>query len=189
MHLMWLRLLSILRRYFCCCWCIVFCYFNHIFIFNTMKIPAAFKTVVITQVLKREMTQKLLDNYWVITVASIFGSCLNMLCLINSILPSLSCSLDLLKDSLQQWWVFSSARQRQNLCYTWWSKCVWWSSPFHSINWFSLTLMVIRDLYQNISLKVKLLDGISDIFYINQDVRQERIPSIYTGFYKVNDIN
>ena len=46
--------------------------------------------------------------------------------------------------------------------------------------------MVIRDLYQNISLKVKLLDGISDIFYINQDVRQERIPSIYTGFYKVN---
>ena len=33
--------------------------------------------------------------------------------------------------------------------------------------------MVIWDLYQNISLKVKLLDGISDIFYINQEDKNE----------------
>ena len=48
----------------------------------------------------------------------------------------------------------------------------------HDTSW-----LVIRDLYSDISSRVKLLDGLSDSFPINQGVGQGRILS--TGFYKV----
>ena len=167
-------------------------------ILDTKTIPPVFKTGVITPVLKKGKDPKLLENYRGITVTAIFGklfeyALLHKLSIAQSELQfgfteGLSPSMAALLiseakaesqvnkthvyvatlDSMKAFDVVHHAILLDKLTQT----------NIHDTSW-----LVIRDLYQQISAKVKLLGGLSDSFPIGQGVRQGAILS--TSLYKV----
>lgn len=167
-------------------------------ILATKNIPSAFKTGLITPVPKKGKDPKLLENYRGITVTAIFGklfeySLLEKLELAQSDLQfgfteGLSPAMASLLvseakaesydkgshlfiatlDSMKAFDVVHHAILLDKL----------FQENIHDTSW-----LVIKDLYQEISSKVKWVDGISDSFPINQGVRQGGILS--TSLYKV----
>ena len=170
--------------------------FNHIL--DSKKIPAAFKTGIITPVLKKGKDSKLLENYRGITVTAIFGklfeyALLDKLHIAQSELqfgfteglsPAMAGLLiseakaeshdnktHIFVATLDSQKAFDVVHHTILL-----DKLV--QTNIHDTSW-----LVIRDLYQDISSKVKLMGDLSDSFPIMQGVRQGGILS--TCLYKV----
>ena len=170
--------------------------FNHIL--DTKKIPAVFKTGVITPVLKKGKDSKLLENYRGITVTAIFGkvfeyALLEILHITQSEMQfgfteGLSPAMTGLLISEAK---AESQENKTHIYVATLDSQKAFDVVHHAIlldklvqtNILDTSWLVIRDLYSYVSSRVKLLDGLSDSFPINQGVGQGRILS--TGFYKV----
>ena len=170
--------------------------FNHIL--DTKKIPAVFKTGVITPVLKKGKDSKLLENYRGITVTAIFEKVFEYALLeklhiaqsemqfgftegLSPAMAGLLISEAKAKSQENKTYIYVATLDSQKAFDVvhhaiLLDKLV--QTNIHDTSW-----LVIRDLYSDISSRVKLLDGLSDSFPINQGVGQGRILS--TGFYKV----
>ena len=170
--------------------------FNHIL--DTKKIPAVFKTGVITPVLKKGKDSKLLENYRGITVTAIFGKIFEYALLeklhiaqsemqfgftegLSPAMAGLLISEAKAESQENKTHIYAATLDSQKAFDVvhhaiLLDKLV--QTNIHDTSW-----LVIRDLYSDISSRVKLLDGLSDSFPINQGVGQGRILS--TGFYKV----
>ena len=171
--------------------------FNHIL--ETKSIPSAFKTGLITPVLKKGKDSKVLENYRGITVTAIFGKLFEY---------SLLAKLELSQSDLQFGFteglsptmaslLVSEAKAESqdkgtHLFIATLDSQKAFDVVHHAIlldklyqkNIQDTSWLVIKDLYQDLSSRVKWASGISDSFPINQGVRQGGILS--TGLYKVN---
>ncbi|MCW4346819.1 MAG: reverse transcriptase family protein [Candidatus Thiodiazotropha endolucinida] len=162
------------------------------------EIPPTFKTGLITPVLKKGKDSKLLENYRGITVTSTFGKLFEY---------TLLSKLDYTQSDMQFGFteglspmmaslLISEAKAESNernstVLMATLDSCKAFDVVDHSILLDKLfekdindaSWLVIKDLYQDISSKVKWFGGLSDSFPINQGVRQGGILS--THLYKV----
>ena len=167
-------------------------------ILSEKKIPSTFKTGVITPVLKKGKDSKLLENYRGITISSIFGKLFECALLtkfeynqsdmqfgftegLSPMMASLIVSEAKAESSDKKSTVSMATLDSQKA----------FDVVHHSILLDKLfdkdindtTWLVIKELYQDISSKVKWVGGLSDSFPINQGVRQGAILS--THLYKI----
>ena len=151
--------------------------FNHIL--DTKKIPAAFKTGVITPVSKKGKDSKLLENYRGITVTAIFGKVFEYALLeklhiaqsemqfgftegLSPAMAGLLISEAKAESQENKTHIYVATLDSQKAFHVvhhaiLLDKLV--QTNIHDTSW-----LVIRDLYRDISSRVKLLDGLSDSF-------------------------
>ena len=170
--------------------------FNHIL--ETKSIPSAFKTGLITPVLKKGKDSKVLENYRGITATAIFGKLFEY---------SLLAKLELSQSDLQFGFteglsptmaslLVSEAKAEPqdkgtHLFIATLDSQKAFDVVHHAIlldklyqkNIQDTSWLVTKDLYQDLSSRVKWASGISDSFPIKQGVCQGGILS--TGLYKV----
>ena len=167
-------------------------------ILSDKKIPSVFKTGLITPVLKKGKDPKLLEHYRGITVTSIFGKLFEYALLnkfeytqsdmqfgftegLSPMMASLLVSEAKAESSDQKSTVYMATLDSQKA----------FDVVHHSILLDKLfdkdindtAWLVIKDLYKDISSKIKWVGGLSDSFPINQGVRQGGVLS--THLYKI----